>query len=139
MKLEFSKKKYLPLEMSTEKDTLIIYCLCAAWCRTCDAYVEVFDALNMAWSGKAKLVWVDIEDSADLLDDVDVENFPSLMVTGNENVYFFGPVLPQAAVASQLIERALVGKIAPMEDAVLRALNQRFISANMNQYSVRSA
>lgn len=125
--------------MSTEKVTLIIYCLCAAWCRTCDAYVQVFEALNAAWPGKAQLVWVDIEDSADLLDDVDVENFPCLMVTGDENVYFFGPVLPQLAVATQLVERVLVGKIAPMESAVLRALNQRFIAANLNQYSVKSA
>ncbi|MEK7280833.1 MAG: thioredoxin family protein [Limnohabitans sp.] len=117
--------------------TLTVYCLCAAWCRTCDAYLEVFEALNKVWHGKVEWAWVDIEDSADLLDDVDVESFPCLLVTGDKDVYFFGPVLPQASVATQLVERALVGKIAPMENAILEALNQRFIAANLRQNLVK--
>jgi len=58
-------------------------------------------------------------------------------VTGDKDVYFFGPVLPQASVATQLVERALVGKIAPMENAILEALNQRFIAANLRQNLVK--
>ena len=118
--------------MPPQSVQLTIYCLCAAWCRTCDAYVEVFESLKQAWPRNVSWVWVDIEDHADLLDDVDVENFPSLLVTSGEYVYFFGPVLPQKAIATQLVERVLAGKIDPQEVNALQALNQRFFNSALH-------
>jgi thioredoxin 1 len=118
--------------MSPQSIQLTIYCLCVAWCRTCDAYVEVFESLKQACPRNVSWVWVDIEDHADLLDDVDVENFPSLLVTSGEYVYFFGPVLPQKAIAAQLIESVMAGKIDPQAVETLQALNQRFLNSALH-------
>ena len=48
-------------------------------------------------------MWVDIEMHADLLGDLEVENFPTLLVTQGEQVRFLGTVTPQAEVALRLI------------------------------------
>jgi hypothetical protein len=94
--------------------------------------VEVFESLKQACPRNVSWVWVDIEDHADLLDDVDVENFPSLLVTSGEYVYFFGPVLPQKAIAAQLIESVMAGKIDPQAVETLQALNQRFLNSALH-------
>lgn len=92
---------------------MIVYCLCADWCRTCDAYRETFHALAQEWAGKVRWVWVDIEDHADAMGDVDIENFPTLLMadglTDASPIYFFGTVLPHAGVAARLVERTLAG------------------------------
>jgi hypothetical protein len=49
-------------------------------------------------------LWVDIEDHADLVGDLDVENFPTLLIQRHEHVAFFGTMLPDANVANRLIE-----------------------------------
>ncbi len=103
--------------------SLTVYCLCADWCRTCDAYRETFDAL--ARTHKARWVWVDIEEHDALMGDVDIENFPTLLLADAEHVYFFGTVLPQAGVAARLVERALHGDHPPLDAPEAQALLQR--------------
>ena len=111
---------------------MIVYCLCADWCRTCDAYRETFDALAREWAGKARWVWVDIEEHDALMGDVDVENFPTLLLadaTANADaaqVYFFGTVLPHASVAARWVERTLHGDHPPLKAPQAIALFQRF-------------
>lgn len=95
---------------------LLVACLCAAWCRTCDEYRPVFDALREAFGAQARFVWVDIEDDEDALGDVDVENFPTLLAARGDRVLFFGTVLPHAQTARGLVERALrdeLPRVAP--------------------------
>ena len=49
-------------------------------------------------------MWIDIEEHADLLGDVDIENFPTLLLQkGAENV-FFGTTLPEISIAQRLLE-----------------------------------
>jgi thiol-disulfide isomerase/thioredoxin len=102
-----------------------VFCLCAAWCRTCDSYAEVFDSLSHMWRSKSRWIWVDIEDQADAVGDVDVENFPCLLIADHQHVYFFGPVLPHAGVANRLFERISSGQAVPIADLGLQALCQR--------------
>lgn len=82
---------------------LDIACLCAAWCGTCRDYEATFAQLQGAWPGH-RYRWIDIEDEADLVGDVDVETFPTLLVACNGQVLFAGPVLPRLADAQRLIE-----------------------------------
>lgn len=82
---------------------LDVVCLCAAWCRTCTDYEEVFRQVGQALP-RHRYRWVDIEDEADLAGDVDVETFPTLMLAHEGRVLFAGPVLPRAADAKRLIE-----------------------------------
>ncbi len=47
--------------------------------------------------------WLDIEDEAERLGDLDIETLPCLLLARGAQVLFFGPVLPQAEVLSRLV------------------------------------
>src|SRR5690242_17705309 len=79
----------------------LVACLCAEWCTSCRSYRAVFDAAAAAHPDLA-FRWVDIEDAADLLDDIDVENFPTILI-GDDQPRFFGAILPQPEVLARLI------------------------------------
>lgn len=82
---------------------LDIACLCAAWCGTCDAYAQVFQELQRAWPDH-RFRWIDIEDEADLVGEVDVETFPTWLVAHQGRVLFAGPVLPRLSDAQRMLE-----------------------------------
>lgn len=85
---------------------LLVACLCAAWCRTCDTYRDDFAAVRQQYPG-ARFHWVDIEDDSELVDDLEVETFPTLLIGQGEQVCFIGPVLPGPAAASRLVQAAV--------------------------------
>jgi len=85
------------------QDHLVVACLCAAWCGTCASYRAVFEELASRHPDKYFL-WVDIEDHADLVGELDVENFPTLLIQRHEHVAFFGTMLPDANVAHLLVQ-----------------------------------
>jgi thiol-disulfide isomerase/thioredoxin len=103
---------------------LLVACLCAGWCGTCTSYQPVFDALAAEFGDAAQFVWVDIEDEADALGDVDVDDFPTLLIApgGDARIAFFGPVLPHVQNARQLVQRALAGELTLVGDARLAAV-----------------
>lgn len=110
-------------------EPLLVACLCAAWCRTCDEYRPVFETLRAELAGRARFVWVDIEDDEDALGDVDVENFPTLLAARGDRVLFFGTVLPHAQNARGLIDRALRDELPRVAaDAAVAGLPQRLAS-----------
>lgn len=84
-------------------DEWIVACLCAAWCGTCGSYRAVFDAMAARHPDK-HFVWIDIEDQADVVGDLDVENFPTLLIQKQDVVAFFGTTLPDAALAERLLQ-----------------------------------
>jgi thioredoxin 1 len=85
----------------------LVACLCAQWCGTCRDYSPTFEALALEFAGRARFVWVDIEDDAAVIGDVDVEDFPTLLVARDNETLFFGPVTPQPATARRLIGHVL--------------------------------
>ena len=52
---------------------------------------------------QAKFLWIDIEDEADLLHPLDVEDFPTLLLAVGDEPRFFGPVTPQPETLERLI------------------------------------
>jgi thioredoxin 1 len=111
--------------MPDQPERLLIACFCAAWCRTCDDYEQVFDRLRVSFGARADFAWVDIEDQSDVLDNVDVENFPTLLISGQEHVYFWGTLLPHEGVAVQMIQRALSGDFNASTTPDVALVNQR--------------
>ncbi len=91
----------------------IVACLCAAWCGTCSSYRAAFDALAERHPDKT-FAWIDIEDEADVVGDLDVENFPTLLLQRGANVAFFGTMLPDPNVADRLVQAQ-----AALDDAEL--------------------
>lgn len=92
--------------MSSVSDSLRVICLCAEWCGTCREYRAGFDALAAALPA-IRFRWLDVEDEADRLGDIDVENFPTLFVARNGDVLFFGTMLPQHGLLQRLLETFL--------------------------------
>lgn len=92
---------------------LTVACLCAQWCRTCDGYREVFDQVLLALDDAGvQGLWVDVEDQADAMGAIDVENFPTLLMARGDEVLFFGPVTPHAQTLQRLIDAALHGGLS---------------------------
>ncbi len=93
----------------------IVACLCAAWCGTCGSYRAAFEELAARHPDK-HFVWIDIEDQADVVGDLDVDNFPTLLIQRDDVVAFFGTVLPDAALA----ERLLLAQTGQTEEELAR-------------------
>ena len=110
--------------MSASPNPLLVACLCAQWCRTCDAYRDtlaaVRDTLQAAHPDAAlRFVWVDIEDESELVGDLDIEDFPTILLARADQVLFFGPQLPHAQTLERLLRGALAGELAPLTPAAL--------------------
>jgi thioredoxin-like negative regulator of GroEL len=80
----------------------VVACLCAAWCGTCSSYRAGFESLAARHPDKT-FVWIDIEDQADVVGDLDVENFPTLLLQRGDKVAFFGTMLPDPKVTERLV------------------------------------
>ncbi|MFC5547697.1 thioredoxin family protein [Massilia aerilata] len=80
----------------------VVACLCAAWCGTCSSYRAAFDDLAARHPDKT-FVWIDIEDQADVVGDLDVENFPTLLLQRRGTVAFFGTMLPDPKLTDRLV------------------------------------
>lgn len=104
---------------------LLVACLCAAWCGTCRDYRAVFDALERRFGAQALCLWVDIEDEEDTLGDVDVVDFPTLLIAREDTVLFFGPVTPHPQTAQRLVDSARLGELAELRCAELIGLPAR--------------
>jgi thioredoxin 1 len=83
-------------------EKLVIACLCAQWCRTCDDYLPLFQGLRATFPD-AQLHWIDIEDDADLVEPIEVDNFPTLLIASHGQVQFFGVVTPHLDTLKRLI------------------------------------
>jgi len=89
--------------MTDNPPEFLIACLCAAWCGTCRDYRAGFDALA-AHFPEARFLWLDVEDDAELLDDYEVETFPTLLIQRHETVLFFGTMLPHHDLLQRTLE-----------------------------------
>jgi len=98
-------------------ERLRVVCLCADWCGVCRDYRATFDSASASFGARAEFSWIDIEDDAALLDDVDVENFPTLLLARGARALFFGTITPQPATLARLVQSALDGELQPLADA----------------------
>jgi hypothetical protein len=91
--------------------TLHVACLCAAWCRLCDGYRPVLERVEaeLRQAGAApRWHWIDIEDEAELVGDLDVETFPTIVVCDERHLRFAGPVTPQPETLLRLLRALLL-------------------------------
>ncbi len=89
---------------------LLVVCLCAAWCRVCDEYRDRFDQVqkNVRTNHpQTQFLWIDVEDEADLLHPLDVENFPTVLIAAGDAPRFFGTITPQAQTLERLVQSYL--------------------------------
>ena len=85
---------------------VVVSCLCAEWCDTCVEYRPGFLTLAEKFPD-AEFRWVDIEDQADEVGDLEVENFPTIRVTRDDQVLFHGTQLPIHSHLERLLTELL--------------------------------
>jgi len=111
----------------SDPDVLVV-CLCAQWCGVCRDYASVFSQVA-ARMPHARFVWVDIEDAADLVDPVEIENFPTLLIASGSEPRFFGSLTPQPGMLERMVrEHSVQGDAALAQRADIRALLLRLRS-----------
>jgi len=101
-----------------------VICLCAEWCGVCREWRGVFSEAAAAHPG-LHFAWIDIEDEAQAMGDVDVETFPTLLVARGASPRFFGPVQPSLAQLSRLLGSLAEAPPPPQENAEAAALLAR--------------
>jgi len=52
--------------------------------------------------------WIDIEDEAELVGDLDVETFPTVLVIASDGVRFAGPLTPQPETLRRVLRATVV-------------------------------
>lgn len=83
-----------------------LVCFCAQWCNTCNDYVTDFVKWATAHP-EVLCAWVDIEMHPDILGDIDIENFPTLLLQNAQGkTVFFGPQLPHVQHVDRLVAHA---------------------------------
>lgn len=90
------------LASALDRGGWVVACLCAAWCGTCGSYRAGFDQLAARYPD-TQFVWIDIEDQSEVVGDLDVDNFPTLLMQHGDTVAFFGTVLPDTQLAERLL------------------------------------
>jgi len=99
-------EKFPQLASALDEGRWVVACLCAAWCDVCKQYRPGFEALAAEYP-EQQFVWIDIEDQADLVGDLDVENFPTILIQHRDIVVFYGTMLPEPRQVARLLEAQL--------------------------------
>ena len=114
------------LARALDEGRWVVACLCAAWCDVCKQYRPGFEALA-AERPEQQFVWIDIEDQADLVGDLDVENFPTILIQHRDVVVFYGTMLPEPRQVARLLEAQLTRDEAELQrEAVSSAERQQW-------------
>ena len=80
-----------------------VVCLCADWCGLCRDYKTLFAHMAARYPA-LRFAWLDIEDQSDLVGDIDVETFPTVLMADAQGTRFFGPLTPQANALARLLD-----------------------------------
>jgi thioredoxin 1 len=81
----------------------LVACLCAEWCGACREYRPAFEALAPAFP-VARFAWIDVEDEPEVAGDIDIDNFPTLVIQRGASVVFCGPMLPHISQLERLLQ-----------------------------------
>ena len=115
----------MKFDAPSQDATVLVVCLCAEWCGVCREYESRFAPLQGKFP-QARFLWLDVEDEADLMHPLDVENFPTLLLAVGNEPRFFGPVTPQPEMLERLIRAQTQDSTAPaLADPAVAALVSR--------------
>ena len=117
------------LVCDTSTPPLLVVCLCAEWCEVCREYKARFEQVREAIQldhPAARFVWLDVEDEADFLHPLEVDNFPTLLIGLGTTPRFWGAITAQAATLERMV-RAVQHDVNPitLNNSELAALMAR--------------
>jgi thioredoxin 1 len=79
-----------------------VICLCAEWCGVCREWRGIFSEAARSHPA-VRFAWIDIEDEAEAMGDVEVETFPTLLIAHGASPRFFGTVQPSGPQLGRLL------------------------------------
>lgn len=82
--------------------SLLVACLCAQWCNTCCDYQATFWQIQRDFPN-ARFIWIDIEDESERVEPIEIENFPTILISASGQPRFFGTVTPHGQTLRALI------------------------------------
>jgi len=109
----------------------VVVFLCAQWCGVCRHLMSELEQMLNQPSVAALHVtdwfWIDTEDAADELPNLDIETFPTVAVISGGKLRMLAPVLPERTVWMRTIQASLHSKksISTPEGTELLALVSR--------------
>ena len=109
---------------------ILVACLCADWCGACREYQPLFNALAAKFP-QVRFLWVDVEDEADLIDPIEVENFPTILIAKGQNPLFFGTVLPHI----ETLERLIQDKMSTENPSVVQSQDVKKLVDSLNNFN----
>lgn len=119
----------MPLDRPDPVKPALVACLCAEWCGVCRDYTQTFQDMQARFP-QARFLWIDVEDEADLLHPLEVENFPTLLIVVDGQPRFLGPLRPQAETLERLIRAHLEdARATPLASPAVRELAARIAAA----------
>jgi thiol-disulfide isomerase/thioredoxin len=80
-----------------------VICLCADWCGVCREYRAIFERVASQFP-LLRFAWLDVEDEAALVGDLDIETFPTLLIATSQGARFMGALTPHANTLSRLLD-----------------------------------
>lgn len=95
-------ENFSQLSAALDAGKWVVACLCAGWCDVCKQYRAGFEALAAEFPD-VQFTWIDIEDQAELVGDLDVENFPTILMQHGDIVAFYGTMLPEPRQVARLL------------------------------------
>ncbi len=117
------------LQVSSQEDLWVI-CLCAQWCGIC-RQMQASLLQEQRFLPMVRWLWVDIEEHANLLGDLEVETFPTYLIgrRGEVLLYAPGPTQP-AAIASYVMpyasDRVAASAVSGLVQQAFTAITLRF-------------
>jgi len=119
------------LQQQLSRHHTLVACLCAAWCDVCAAYRPQFEGFAEQHPEKLFL-WVDIEDQAELVEDVNVENFPTLLIQQYGIVTFFGTMQPDTKQLKRLLRAQAEQTLEQLQQQTATNTQQRSWQSEAN-------
>lgn len=101
--------------------SLSVFCFCAEWCGTCREFYPEFHRLAQQ-DVSQEFIWLDVEATEHLLDEIEIENFPTIIIANESNVCSFGPILPHFNTLQLLCVAAKAGDLKAIHEEPLKNL-----------------
>ncbi|AWD32622.1 hypothetical protein CKSOR_00516 [Candidatus Kinetoplastibacterium sorsogonicusi] len=100
----------------------MIVCFCASWCSTCIDYkkkLEIFSNSITEYS----FIWLDIDDHEHLIGDIEIENFPTILIKKSNKNVFFGTISSNILVLEKMLSTFNENKSTLFKDIINIDLN----------------
>jgi thioredoxin 1 len=105
--------------------SLNIICLCAEWCGTCSDFRSAFTRMAQQ-DGTHRFLWLDIEEHEELLDDIEIQEFPTIVIANDQGqVCFSGPMIPRLETLQRLCIAAQAGSLRSSDARIWEDLVRR--------------